>query len=188
MRMLVLVAALLLGACSGLQTKLAEPTTQAGAADPDSVFVGYALMYEFVSTQKNSDKLLLIKRESDDVNRMVKEISQWAGEVDGQLKRFAKAEPRIKLDDNQLPLLEKKQRESARAERTKEFLGTSGKEFERLILLTQSGSLTTERHIARALRESEQDPERKAYWEMATRRFDEVYARLKKLLEQQYFS
>jgi hypothetical protein len=187
LRALAFIAALVLGGC-GLAGGGARPTTNEAALDPDSVFVGYTLMYEFVSTQKASDKLLLIKRESDEVEAMINEISAVARDIEAQLKRIADAEPRIRLEAPVLPLMERKQRESARAERLKDFLGKSGKEFERLLLLTQAGSLTAERHIARAMREAETDPERKAFWEQTARRFDELYAKLVRLLEERYYS
>jgi hypothetical protein len=94
----------------------------------------------------------------------------------------------IKLDRRVLPLIEALQRENAQAERGKQFLETSGKEFERLLLLTQSGVLTTERHISRVMRDKELNPERKAFWKGAVKAFDRLYAKLVKLLEDQYFT
>lgn len=177
--------ALLLAGCSIFGPK---PSQEAPASDPESVNAGYTLMYNFVATQKNSDKLLIIKRASPRVDRMIKEISDAAGKIDAGLKKFAKEDSSIQLDRRVLPLMEAKQRESAQAERALQFLGTSGKPFERLLLLTQSGVLTTQRHVARVMRDSETNPERKAFWDQTAKTFDRLYAKVVTLLEDQYFS
>jgi len=183
-RCLTLALATLLAGCSILGPKPSQGTP---TSDPESVNVGYTLLYNIVATQKNSDKLLIIKRVSPEVRSVIQEVSKAAGAIDEELKQFAKADPAIKLDHRVLPLIEAKARESAQAERGKQFLETSGKPFERLLILTQSGVLTTERHIARAMRESERNPERRAFWERTTKTFDALYEKLLALLEEQYY-
>jgi hypothetical protein len=131
---------------------------------------------------------LIIKRVSSEVRALIEEISNAAGELNDELERFAKQDRLIKLDRRVLPLIEALQRENAQAERGKQFLETSGKEFERLLLLTQSGVLTTERHISRVMRDKELNPERKVFWKGAVKTFDRLYAKLVKLLEDQYFT
>ena len=44
------------------------------------------------------------------------------------------------------------------------------------------------RLLARVMRDSETHPERKAFWEQSAKTFDELYAKLVKLLEDEYFS
>lgn len=175
----------LLGGCGLLGPR---PSQQAPASDPDSVRSGYALMYSFVARQKNSDKILIVKRTSPQVKTMMQEISAAARHIDASLKAIAQRDPAIELDRRVLPLIEAQQRESAELERGLQFLGTSGRPFERLLLLTQSGVLTTERHLSRAMRDAESDPERKAFWARTAKTFDEIYAKLNKLLEDEYFS
>jgi len=180
-----LSCAVALAGCSMLGSR---PSQEAPASDSESVNAGYVLLYTIVSTQKHADKLLIVKRVSPQVKQMVQEISEAAGKIDADLRRFADGDPRIEIDRRVLPLIEAKQRESAAFERGLQFLGTSGKPFERLLLLTQSGLLTTERHLARVMRDSEQFPERKEFWKQTAKTFDELYAQLLKLLEDEYFS
>lgn len=181
---IVLVTQIFAG-CAILGSGQSTDPTKEKLADPNA---GYALLYAFVSTQKNSRLILIIRKVSKDVEVMVDEISDLASDLDKQLKGIAKQDPSIKLDAVVLPMIEGRQRESAQLERAKQFLGTTGKPFERLLLLTQSGVLTTERHLTRVMAEQEKDPQRKLFWKNAQERFDQVYAKLLKLLESEYFS
>ena len=113
------------------------PSTQTPIDDPESVNIGYVLLYDLVAKQKNTDKLLIIKRVSSEVRALIEELSNAAGELNDELERFAKQDRLIKLDRRVLPLIEALQRENAQAERGKQFLETSGKKFERLLLLTR---------------------------------------------------
>ena len=181
----IAVAAQLLFGCSIFGSNPTTDPTREQRADPNS---GYALLYSIVSVQKNSDKILIIRKVSPEVNTLIKEISDIAGELDTQLKQLAKEDPSIKLDAVVLPKIEVQQRESAQLERAKQFLTMTGRPFERLLLLTQSGVLTTERHVTRVMGEEEKNPQRKMFWKDAQRRFDQMYVKILTLLESQYYS
>jgi hypothetical protein len=186
MRVIAIAAAaqLLFGCAIFGSNQTTDPTSEQ-RADPNS---GYALLYSFVSLQKSSDKILIIRKVSPDVSAMIHEITDLAGDLDAQLKQFAKDDPSIKLDAVVLPMIEVRQRESAQLERAKQFLAITGKPFERLLLLTQSGVLTTERHVTRVMGDEEKNPQRKIFWKNAQQRFDQTYTKLRALLESQYFS
>ncbi len=181
----IAVAAQLLFGCSIFGSNPTTDPTREQRADPNS---GYAILYSLVSVQKSSDKILIIRKVSPEVNALIKEISDVAGDLDTQLKQFAKDDPSIKLDAVVLPKIEVQQRESAQLERAKQFLTMTGKPFERLLLLTQSGVLTTERHVTRVMGEEEKNPQRKMFWKDAQRRFDQIYEKFLALLENQYYS
>ncbi len=180
----MLVALLTMG-CSTVGPRA---PSEAPAKDLDSVNVGYTLLYAIVSGQKHSDKAFIIKRVSPQMRSLVEEISRTAGAVDEELKRMAKADPAIQLDRRVLPLIEAKRRESGRVEAAKEFLETSGKPFERLMLLGEWALLWQERHLARTMREAERNPARKAFWEATLKRFDDLYFKVGALLEKEYFA
>jgi hypothetical protein len=186
MRVIALAAAAqLLFGCGIFGSNQTTDPTREQRADPNA---GYALLYSFVSLQKNSDKILIIRKVSPEVSAMIHEISDLAGDLDAQLKQFTKDDPSIKLDAVVLPMIEVRQRESAQLERAKQFLAITGKPFERLLLLTQSGVLTTERHLTRVMGDEEKNPQRKIFWKNAQQRFDQTYTKLRALLESQYFS
>ncbi len=181
----IAAAALQLLGCSIFGSNQSTDPTREQRADANS---GYAILYSLVSVQKSSDKILIIRKVSPEVNALIKEISDVAGDLDTQLKQFAKDDPSIKLDAVVLPKIEVQQRESAQLERAKQFLTMTGKPFERLLLLTQSGVLTTERHVTRVMGEEEKNPQRKMFWKDAQRRFDQIYEKFLALLENQYYS
>lgn len=191
----LLIGTLLLAGCSTLvdvaynigltgSKKEGEPAAQ----DLESINAGYVIIHQFVSTQKNSGLLLMIKRESDDVQAVIDDISRVAAGIDKQIEAFAKQDPTIKLDRVVLPKIEREQRDSAQRERAKQLLESDGKAFERLLLLTQSGVLTTERHISRAMVQNEKNPERNVFWRETQQQFDRLYASVMALLEAQYYS
>lgn len=181
----IAAAAQLLFGCALLGSNPSTDPTREQRADPNS---GYAILYSLVSVQKSSDKILIIRKVSPEVNALIKEISELAGELDAQLKQIAKDDPSIKLDAVVLPKTEVLQRESAQLERAKQFLTMTGKPFERLLLLTQSGVLTTERHVTRVMGDEEKNPQRKIFWMNAQQRFDQIYDKFVALLESQYYS
>ena len=184
-RIIAIAATQLLFGCAIAGSNQTTDPTREQLADPNS---GYALLYSIVSVQKNSDKILIIRKVSPDVTALTKEISDLAGDLDTQLKQLAKDDPSIKLDAVVLPTIENRQRESAALERAKQFLAITGKPFERLLLLTESGVLTTERHLTRVMGDEEKNPQRKIFWKNAQQQFDQIYAKLRALLESQYFT
>ena len=184
-RIIAIAATQLLFGCAIAGSNQTTDPTRQQLADPNS---GYALLYSIVSVQKNSDKILIIRKVSPEVSALTKEISDLAGDLDTQLKQHAKDDPSIKLDAVVLPTIENRQRESAALERAQQFLAITGKPFERLLLLTESGVLTTERHLTRVMGDEEKNPQRKIFWKNAQQRFDQIYAKLRALLESQYFT
>ncbi|MGH8727824.1 MAG: hypothetical protein ACREV9_06650 [Burkholderiales bacterium] len=149
---------------------------------------GYSLLYDIVSKQGLAEKILLIKFESKEVKAVIMGIADAAERIRKDLDEMAKKDPRLELKLHPLPLMEVETRKSANFERVKDLLGKSGKEFERLLLLTQSGVLNSERHLTKVLSEKETDKKRKAFTQDAHREIDQQYQRVVQLLEAQYFT
>ena len=148
---------------------------------------GYTLMYDAASKLKFGDELLLVKIEADPVDEFISDISTYAGDLQGQFEELAERDPVVKLDLELLPAMEVMTRDSVTGERVPDLLSRSGKDFERLLLLTQSGALNQSRHLARVMVDTETDPERKALWQEIQARLDHLYDRTVSLLEQDYF-
>jgi hypothetical protein len=148
---------------------------------------GYTLMYDAASKLKFGDELLLVKIEADPVDEFISDISTYAGDLQGQFEELAERDPVVKLDLELLPAMEVMTRDSVTGERVPDLLSRSGKDFERLLLLTQSGALNQSRHLARVMVDTETDPERKALWQEIQAQLDDLYDRTVNLLEQDYF-
>lgn len=167
----------------------AAPEEQAAADQKQRLLnEGYSLLYDIVSKQGLSEKILLIKFESKEVKAVISGIADAAERIRKGLDEMAKKDPRLELKLQPLPLMEVETRKSANFERVKDLLGKSGKEFERLLLLTQSGVLNSERHLSKVLSEKETDKERKAFMQGVHRQIDEQYRKVVQLLEAQYFT
>jgi hypothetical protein len=173
-----------LAGCTVLSGRTSKPTTPGLS----TISEGYTLLYEVVSIQKHTDKLLLIKLESDEVDAVISEVSEYAAKLEGQLIKLAKQDSSLDLDRKVLPEMEIKKRESVEAERLKELLEMTGKGFERELLLTVSGPLNQSRHLARVMREAETSAARKAFWKDVQEHLDDQYRKVVRLLETRYYS
>lgn len=180
----ILVSVLVLGGCA------TTPVEQPPSASQKQRMLneGYSMLYDAVSKQKQTDKLLLIKLESKEVKTVIGGLSDAAERIQKDLDEAAKRDPRLELRLQPLPEIEVEARKSANFERLKDLLGQTGKEFERLLLLTQSGALNAERHLAKTLSEKETDPHRKKLMQEVSRVFDDQYQKVVRLLEAEYFT
>lgn len=163
------------------------PPTSAASDDHQLVSEGYSLMYDAASKLKFGDELLLVKIEADPVDEIINDISTYAADLQGQFEELAERDPVVKLDLKLLPAMEVMTRDSVAGERIPDLLSRSGEDFERLLLLTQSGALNQSRHLARVMMDTDTNPERKTLWKEIQARLDHLYDRTVSLLEQDYF-
>ena len=119
----------------------------------------YSLLHQLLNDQKNVSLLRFIKREEDDVKKLVKKIA--ANSVAGAklLEEFARHDPSIHLDDLRLPAGEAATREAIASTREKELLGQTGDEFELSLLLTQIEALSYASHLAKVAGKNEPQPD-----------------------------
>ena len=120
----------------------------------------YSLLHQLLDDQKNVSLLLFIKREEDDVKKLVKKIAANSAAGARLLEEFARHDPPINLDDIRLPPGEAATREAIASTRKKELLGQTGGEFELTLLLTQTAALSYAWHLAKVAGENEPQPDR----------------------------
>jgi hypothetical protein len=120
----------------------------------------YSLLHQLLNEEKNVSLLLFIKREEDDVNKLVKKIATNSAVGAQLLEEFAKDDPTIKLDDLRLPPGEIATRAAIAATKKKELLEQTGAEFELTLLLTQAQALSYAWHLAKVAGENESQPDR----------------------------
>ena len=120
----------------------------------------YSLLHQLLDQQKNVDLLRFIKREEDDVKRLVVKIAANSAAGAKLLEEFARHEPPINLEDIRLPPGEAATREAIASTKKKELLGQTGGEFELTLLLTQTAALSYAWHLAKVAGETEVQPER----------------------------
>ncbi len=120
----------------------------------------YSLLHQLLADQKNVGLLLLIKREEDDVEKLVKKIAANSAAGAKLIEEFARHDSSISLDDIKLPPGEAATRDAIASTKKKELLGQSGSRFELSLLLTQTQALSYAWHLAKVAGESEAQPER----------------------------
>jgi hypothetical protein len=184
----VRAACLLLGVLASSACAASKPQEPPrDGAGHRTIAEGYSLLYGIVSQQKDLKKLLLIKIESDPVDRAISAIADYAGELTAKLEDMAARYPALTVETQFLPEVEVKTRESIAAEAQDTFLSKSGKEFERELLLKQRSALEQEQHMAKVMVTIETAEERRAFWRGVEKRFGALRGDVDGLLRRTYF-
>jgi hypothetical protein len=169
MRSPSILAVFLLGVLCGCQSfrsqTLPSQSTNASASEKSNINLpirnnALALLDDLLNDEKNVSKILLIKHNSDELGKLIKEISTTAGQGAKMLDEFPKKEPGLDLKRLDLPPGEAATRKGI--SKTKEHLLLSSKdaEFEFQLLLTQSEALNYGAHLAMVAADCETQPER----------------------------
>lgn len=119
-----------------------------------------ALLDELLNEEKHLSKLLFIKRESAELNRLVKDISETADAGADQLQALKKNDPALAQAASALPPGEKATRESIAKVKQHALLHSSGTELEFQLLLTQAEALGYGSHLALVVAENDPQPAR----------------------------
>lgn len=143
-----------------------------------------ALLHELLNEEKHVSKLLLIKRETDPLQHLVKNISRAAADGADQLKNLAKFYPDLNMTATGLPVGEKATRDSIAKAKQHTLLHTKGTEFEFQLLLTQSEALGYATHLALVAAENEPQPARAQQFAALSSRFKDLHEQVLVMLRQ----
>lgn len=124
---------------------------------------GYSLLHQLFDQQRNVDKLLVIKRESAELKRLIKTIASASAAGAERLEKFARQDASIRLDQFSLPPGEVATREAIASTKKKELLTPFNSDFEMDLLLTQSEALSYAWHLAKVVAANESRPEYARY-------------------------
>ena len=179
---------------------LAGPLTDSLQADGDGarptqqqnrlLSQGYSQLYQMLSGMRHLNKANYLKVESDKVEAMNKAIAEASGAVADQLEKMADDYPSLSIEDPGLPEIEKKKRKAIRMDRIKDLapiVGRTGKDYERTILVTEAGLVNSVRFLAEVIKEEEKDAKRAAMMARTKEQFDDLFNRVLKLLDKDYF-
>lgn len=151
---------------------------------------GYSQLYDSASGLAYLDEFLVLKFESKATDAVITDIAEYAATLKGQLEQLAKDYPSLSLDDDGLPVLEKRTRSAVQQDRIVSLaplVGRTGANFERTLLLTQSGALNQLRFLTQITAEAEKSAERRAFLNEAKQTFARLYGEVVQLLNEQYF-
>jgi len=100
-----------------------------------------SLLYDLLEDERNVSKLLLIKRESNDLNKLIKNISSAAASGATQLEQLAEEDRTLDLRATSLPSGEVETRKAITGAKRHELLNAHGADLEFKLLLTQIEAL-----------------------------------------------
>ena len=171
-------------------TPSAKSLADSESAKNTELSYGYGQLYKTASGLKHVKTALHAKVESQTINALAADISGYAEQLSGQLEKQDRDYPALRIDDPGLPELELKRRKTVVWDQV--FLmapieGKTGKAFERAFLLSQAGVLNNLRFLAQVIKDDEKNNQRKAFLTEAQTRLDELYQRIVRLLEKEYF-
>jgi hypothetical protein len=118
-----------------------------------------SLLADLLGDEKNVSKILIIKRNSAELGRLIKAISKTAGDGAEQLEMLAKNDKTLNLHTLQLPPGEIATRAAMSKTREHELLFSSGEKFELNLLLTQTTALDYGSHLAKIAADNSSSPE-----------------------------
>jgi hypothetical protein len=144
----------------------------------------FALLSELLNEEKHLSKILIIKLESPELDRLIKDISRTAADGAKFLDAMARTDPGLKGARTDLPAGEHVTREAIAETKKKLLLDSKGSDFEFNLLLTQAEALNYAAHLAFIVGNNEPDPNRArhiaALQKQLKQLHDEVLALLRK--------
>lgn len=169
-----------------------EPSSSEGGApevEESQLQEGYSLLYQGVAGLQHVDKAFLVKFEKDRVQDIVTAVSDFADELTDELDSWAEAGA-IRTDLDPLPEMEKRKLAAVRKARLISFapvVGRTGANWQRTLLLSQSGALNQLRHLTRVMAEAEPDEARGSRLAEVAETLDGHYDRVVVALNDLYF-
>jgi hypothetical protein len=152
-RILILLAALFVTACAcdcrkpddldGTRRVLAE---------------GYSMLRKDSFTISSVRGLLYVKRETDEFDKYVTDVSAYGKNLHDDLQRLSREYPAVRIDLDPLPELEKRKRLATGWDKFKDVApvtGKSGRAWERTLLISLVNGLNQERHLAEEMAKME---------------------------------
>jgi len=136
-----------------------------------------SLLYDLFQDEKNVKMVLIIKRNSAELGKLIDAVSQTSNDAAKRLEALAKDDPAVRLHALELPAGEKATRASIAKTKEHELLFSSGNNFEFQLLLTQTDALSYGWHLAKIAAENSTQPEE-------VRAFTEISGAYENLYEQ----
>ena len=146
------------GPASPPATDAAPDTTVTAEPTPADVnrAIGYALLHDLMSKQRNVDKILVMKRPSPATADLLRDIAKTTGAAAKELETIARRESSITLDEVGLPDIEVAKSRSLEKATQQALL--FGDQFETRMLVSQADGLLSGQHLALALAKDEPNP------------------------------
>lgn len=181
--MIALAVVWLSSGCALFESRPKEDATSVSAAE---LGAGYALLYDFVSREKQVSMLSYIKKETPQLEALLDRIADTSKATAKELEALAKASPALDLKATHLPRMERAARQSIEKETSNEIMHSKGVALELKMVSSQLSGLNYAAHLARSLALVETIPARKAFLRRTDVKFTELHAQVYKMLSVRY--
>jgi hypothetical protein len=141
-----------------------------------------SLLHELLSDEQNVSKLLIIKRDRDELHRLIKDISATAASGVKKLEELAGRDSTLQLKLTEVPAGEQAARMSIAKARTGELLRASGADFEFRLLLSQAEALSYGEHLAKVIAANETTPDRAKLFSDLSAQMQRLHGEVLKML------
>jgi len=135
----------------------------------------FALLVNLLNDERHLSKVLLVKFESPEVDRLVTQISKSADEGAKSLETFSKNDPALGQAKIDLPPGEAAAREAIAKTKRGQLLTAKGTQFEFELLLTQVQALNYGAHLASVIAANEPQPDRAQQFSNLSAQFKNLY-------------
>ena len=136
---------------------------------------GYSLLDQILADEARVGGILLLRSASEPTEQLVRQIAEAAQTARAELAAFADQTPWLRFDRPGLPAVEIAVREAITRQLRHQLLFEG--RFERNLLLTQVDATRYVAALARALREQEDDDERRVFLKALAGAWDQWHAR-----------
>ena len=192
---LLTIAGLGLAGCSTLsgdRTNAAETATfDAGNESARAQLNdGYSELYTTADALSGVDRIFYIKLESDAVERVVTDITDYNGQLARRMQTLTNDFPALDINRVTAPPIIQAARETQKKATLKRFapvVGESGAAFERGLLIRLLGAVDQQHYLAATLAERETVPALAKIMATAADRYAEFYDEIDTLLETRFY-
>ena len=169
------------------------PPAQSKTADNalrDRLNAGYSDLYSNVDGLSQVDKIFYVKVESDDVEKVVTDVTDYCGELARRLESLTADYPALDIKREIDPPIIKAARDAQKKATLKRFapvVGDSGTAFERGLLIRLLGAVDQQHYMAATLAEREPEPGLSKIMANAADRFADFYEEIDSLLKARFY-
>ncbi len=165
---------------SGRQVSSAEEVNPKQRAE------GYFGVVEVLEQQKSLDKLLILKKPTANIQKYMKEMSDYSQKVLDELKKWNEGSQKLIAKESQAPPFEKNVRGSIQSSQKKQLILSGAENFELRLLLSQVQASDYLSHAFEFLMDEEPSDSRKAQLEKHKKTFEKFNDRAITILAQRF--
>ncbi|WP_233543980.1 hypothetical protein [Salinisphaera sp. Q1T1-3] len=156
----------------------------------DKLNDGYSALHKQLRGLSQVDRIFYVKIESDDVQNVVGDLTDYSGQLADRLEKLAEQFPAMNLKRTTTPPIIDDAHTAQRNGTLKRFaplVGQSGAAFERGVLLRLLGVADQERYLTQVLAEQEPNPALSKIMQDASTHFADLFDEINALLDKRFY-